>query len=127
MKEYPVFLNKKCVGNAAVRQEGLYCRILCRCDIFADGFVRLYVSDGETTRNLGILVPDGESFVVDTRIRAMDMKKDNLSFWVSQREREEIFIPIDPHEEFTCLDKLRQARFEIRNGVCGIVVPADPE
>lgn len=126
MKEYPVFLKEECVGNATVQQEGLFSRIICRCRIYADGFARLYVSDGNNIRDLGIMIPDADTFVVDTRISTMGMNEEKLSFWISNGKREELFIPIEPIEEFACLDKLRKARFENKNGVCGIVIPADP-
>ena len=126
MKEYPVYLRDERVGNATVLRQGLYCRVYCRCRFNGEGFFRLCMTDGMQHKDLGILVPDGDSFVVDTSIKAMALQDQHLSFRIVQPGKERVFIPIVEGEDFLHLDKLRKASFENRNGVCGVMIPADP-
>ena len=89
---------------------------------------QLYVPRKESAGLMGkvYLVPDGDSFVVDTSIKAMALQDQHLSFRIVQPGKERVFIPIVEGEDFLHLDKLRKASFENRNGVCGVMIPADP-
>ena len=118
-----MYLENEPVGYAAVRREGLYRHICCRCRIGGEGFFRLRMSDGTQEQDLGILVPEGDCFAVDTRVKG---NSGDLSFRIVKPGREKLFIPVVEGGEFLHLDKLRRAEFEKRNGVCGVVIPADP-
>ena len=121
-----MYLRDERVGNATVLRQGLYCRVYCRCRFNGEGFFSLCMADGVQHKALGILVPDGDSFVVDTSIKAMELQDRDLSFQIVQPGRDGVFIPIVEGEDFLHLDKLRKASFENRNGVCGVMIPADP-
>lgn len=121
-----MYLRDEQVGNATVWQQGLYCSVHCRCRMEGDGFSRLSMADGTQQWDLGILIPDGDYFVVDTSVRATGWQDRELSFRIIQPGKERLFIPIVEGGVFLHLDKLRKASFENRNGVCGVVIPADP-
>ena len=121
-----MYLRDERVGNATVLRQGLYCRVRCQCRFRREGFYRLHMVQGTQQRDLGILIPDGDSFVVDTSIKAMALQDQHLSFRIVQPGKERVFIPIVEGEDFLHLDKLRKASFENRNGVCGVMIPADP-
>lgn len=98
------------VGRVEIRREGLYCWIRCRCKRYDDEIHRLY-ADGE---KIGVLIPEGAELVLETRVAAKRLKED-CGF--SLDEDRENFIPIYPGEAFEHLDKLRQGKLIIKNGV----------
>ena len=101
------------VGRAEIKREGLYCRIICRCQINDHEIHRLY-ADGE---KIGVLVPEGKELVLETRVAAKRLKE-GCCFFLDQYMGE--FIPICPGEPFYHLDKLRKRKLLIKNGVPGM-------
>ena len=59
------------IGKAEVRREGLYYRFRCCCDLTGEVMYRLIVICGGKTENLGIPVPEGDSFRLSTRTACM--------------------------------------------------------
>lgn len=110
---YDVTWNGQTVGTVEVKQEGLYCRITCRCRMVDTQIHRLY-ADGE---NIGVLAPKNGELMLEAKVAAKRMKS-GCTF--SLDEKQGNFIPIRPGEKFPCLDKLRHGGLIISNGEPGL-------
>jgi len=121
--EYAVCFGTERVGSASVSKEGLYYRIRCQCQLSGDVPCRITVS-GERDADLGLCVPLGDHFGVETRIPIKRVGEGNLSFQVTPKHREttEQFIPISPEEPFQYLARLKDAYLIRRNGQAGIAI-----
>ena len=67
MKSYLIHFGKEPVGKVRVSRQGLYYCFQCRCNPSEDTVARLIVANGSFSENLGILVPMGNGFGLDTR------------------------------------------------------------
>lgn len=121
---YPIYRAGKIVGQARITGEGLYYRIRCRCSRSWDVVSRIYVTSGEKTESLGIPVPEGEEFLLDTRLPRKKLGTERPRFAVqSDRvEPDEMFVPICPEEPFAYLSRLRNAYAAKRDGQIGVVI-----
>lgn len=121
---YSVTLSETPVGKVIVRQQGLYYHFSCRCDLPGDIVYRLMVICGAVRENLGILVPEKESFVINTKVPVKRIGEGNMRFiLVSLREQHQsTFIPISPEEPFAYIARLKQSFLTIQNGQPGIQI-----
>lgn len=67
---YTVFDGETACGTARAEPDGLYWQISARCSPPGDALRRLYARSGEDVLCLGVLMPAGESCVLDKRISA---------------------------------------------------------
>ena len=126
---YEVMLGKQPVGKVQVISQGLYCRIICRCQIPGDQIYRLYVVCGSHRENLGVPVPEGDGFLLDRKVPAKRLGTGPYSFVLScgAGVPQGTFIPICPEEPFLYIDRLNHAFLESRQGKVGIRTEIDPE
>ena len=103
------------VGTVEIKREGLYYRVSCRCRLVDGDIHRLY-ADGE---KLGVLIPDRGELTLDTKVAAKRLKK-GCSFSLDPNRDD--FIPICPGEPFGHLDKVRDSRLVLRDGVPGLII-----
>ena len=107
-----------------VRKEGLYYRFCCRCTLTGEVVCRLAViCEGEPV-HLGILVPVGESFGLDTslpvkRIGEIEPEFQVLPGRVVTNGR---FVPIKPEEPFAYIARLKDAFLAYQNGQAGVIL-----
>ena len=87
--------------------------------------MKVYSDDKET--DLGICVPKGNTFVLNTRIPIRQMKGSDLKFVLMAHENNanQNVIPVYTKSVFPRLDKLLSARFQQINGQRVIVI--DPK
>ena len=122
---YDIMLAGEPVGQATVRRQGLYWQFSCRCDLSGETVCRVRVTCGGQQTNLGILVPEGGKFVLNTKVAASTLGAGVPEFRVLPR-RPEIkgkFIPLRPEEPFAYLHRLEDAFLARQNGELGIVIP----
>lgn len=121
---YDILLGGQAVGRAWAEKEGLYYRFECRCDLSGETVYRVTVRCGEVTENLGILVPEGGSFVARSRVPVKKLGQGPLEFKAVPRhtQLEGKFIPLSPEEPFKYLKRLQNAVLRVKNGQVGIVV-----
>ena len=126
---YPISLGGQTVGEAAVRREGLYLRFSCRCRFSGEMIYRLMAQCGSTAVNLGIPVPEGEWFRLDTRIAAKTLGSGALTVHAIPKHGQlrGKFVPLAPEEPFAYLARMKNAFLEIRNGQTGIVIAEDDQ
>ncbi len=121
--EYEIQLGGQSVGIATVYKEGLYYYFDCRCKLTGEVIYRLQVCCGETVENLGIPVPEGDTFRLRVRIAAKRIGKGELQIRAVPKHEPMVgrFVPIYPEEPFSYLRRLENAFFQIRDGQAGMV------
>ena len=124
MKSYLIHFGKEPVGKVRVSRQGLYYCFQCRCNPSEDTVARLIVANGSFSENLGILVPMGNGFGLDTRRPVKLFTNEEFSFeLIPKGERIcKQFVPIYPDEPFSYLNKLKQSYLVKKNGVAGILL-----
>ena len=124
---YDVFLGNLAVGKVYADRQGLYCRFRCRCHVAGGSICSLAVLCANEEIHLGILVPAGDAFVLETRIPVKRLPEGEFRFVLLPRHREleGKFIPLSPQEPFAYLSRLKDAYLEKRDGSIGIVIPGD--
>lgn len=122
---YPILLGGQAVGQANVCREGLYLHFSCRCRFSGEMIYRLTASTDECTENLGIPVPSGGQFCLDTKIPAKRLGKGALKITALPKHGALAgkFVPLSPEEPFAYLNRLKDAFLEIRAGQVGVVIP----
>ena len=116
---YEVLLWDKPVGTVQVSREGLYYRFDCRCHLTDDTVCR--VTAGK--ESLGILVPCGDSFELNTKLPVKRFGDTVPEFRLVPNKPvlEGKFIPIKPEEPFAYIERLKDAYLvqrEERIGIC---------
>ena len=122
--EYEIMLGGKAVGQAEVCREGLYYRFRCRCYLTGSVICKIVVDWGTEQRSLGVLVPMGNGFGLETRIPDKYFPQAEPKFYAQpkHREPEGKFVPVYPEEPFSYLAQLKNAYLSRRNGQTGVVI-----
>lgn len=126
---YEVFFGNRVAGKVQVMRQGLYYHLLCRCRIPSDQVYRLYGIGGSIRENLGVLVPEGDGFVLDKKIPVKHLGTEKLRFEVSSGlpAYSGEFVPICPEEPFLYIDRLKTAFLQTEHGKVGIRTEKRPE
>ena len=131
---YDILRGGEKIGKAEVRREGLYYRFRCVCDLSGEVIYRLLAVWNEKQLNLGIPIPRGDTFYLETKIAASRLGEGTPTFRAVPRhpQQEGIWVRISPEEPFAYLHRLKNAVPEIRDGVMGIYIrdseaPAPPD
>lgn len=122
---YDILRGGEKIGKAEVRREGLYYRFKCVCDLTGEVMYRLTVSCGEKTENLGIPVPEGDCFYLNTRLPVSRFPKEDPIFRaVPRHEKQQTgkWVPISPETPFDYIARLQDAVMERRDGEVGILI-----
>lgn len=69
-EEYSVKLEQRQIGSARISREGLYCHVVCTCEMREERVYILYAEGCGETLRLGILVPKNGKLCLDTKIPA---------------------------------------------------------
>lgn len=88
-ENYAVMYRKEQVGKLQMQKQGLYCRLQCRCQLPGDDIYRLRMLAGEDSTHIGVLVPEGDGFVLDKKIPAKRIPSGQLNFVVRGNRDEE--------------------------------------
>lgn len=121
---YGVYLGEALVGKVQVSRRGLYYHFCCRCRLSGGGIYRLQVACNGRRENLGILVPMGDGFGIDTKLPVKRLGEDDLLFRLVSKNAIGTgnFIPISPEEPFAYIARLKNAYLVKRNGQAGIML-----
>ena len=122
--EYPVFQGDAQIGKVSVYRIGLYYRFCCNCKLQNNGLYRLYVSCDGCQQNLGVLVPEGDCFFLETRVPSKRFGEGIPEFFVisNYAKSEEAFYPIYPEEPFAYISRLKDAYLIKRNSQLGVIL-----
>lgn len=124
---YSVYFGGKEIGSVTVTQEGLYYRFSCCCKLTGEIVCKLTViCDGERL-NLGILIPEGNLFCLDTKIPLKRFPKGKPAFEAVPNKvvASGKFVPIKPEEPFAYIARLKEAFLSYQNGQPGVVISSD--
>lgn len=105
------------VGEAILRRQGLYTSVFCRCRAPEGKIWRLFAG----TERLGVLVPQGQELVLETKVAAKRLKE-GCGLTIRDSPEAGWFIPIRPGEEFSAPDRIRGGVLAYRDGVPGLLV-----
>lgn len=122
--DYEILMGQKAVGRVAVCREGLYYRFRCECSLTGKVVCKIVVDCGGVRRNLGIPVPEGGRFVLDTRVPIKYFPRAEPRFYAQPKhqEAEGRFVPVYPEEPFAYLARLKDAYLDCRDGQTGVVI-----
>lgn len=119
----------KDVGKVQVKKEGLYYRFYCRCQLSGDVVCRLMVSCGGKQESLGVLIPMGDCFGLETKLAAKRLGEGEPEFRVVPNKvvMPGKFIPLKPEEPFTYIERLKDAYLARQEGQIGVIIKENPE
>lgn len=122
--DHSVYFAGRPCGKVQVLRQGLYYRFFCRCKLSGDILCRLRLCCGDTTEDLGILVPVEDGFGLERSVPVKRIGEGVPKFrLVTDRETEEgRFVPIRPEEPFAYLSRLKTSYLVRRDGDVGILV-----
>lgn len=128
-EQYEVDFAGRTAGKVQLLRQGLYVRIICRCTVPGDQVLRLFAQWGDRKENLGVVVPDGDGFLLDKKIPAKRLGEGRLKFVLSSGSgpRPGKFVPICPEEPFLYIDRLKDAFLQSECGKIGIRTEEHPE
>ena len=126
---YEVYEGTQQIGKVQVLRQGLYYRLICRCNVQSDQIYRLYLHNAGAREKLGVLIPDGDGMFLDKKIPVKRIGEGEFRFSVSTDQSAAVgtFIPIQPEEPFAYIDRLKTAFLKTENGKVGIVTEEKPE
>ena len=90
--QYPVTWAGKAVGEVTVTRQGLYYLFVCRAQLPAGSRCRLYACGESEPRDLGLLIPGGSGYELQTRVPAKYFEAGEYRFCMDRPAQEE-FIP----------------------------------
>ena len=121
---YELRFGGQAIGKVQVIREGLYYRFLCRCRLKGEMVARVVVNCGDRQDSLGILVPMGDGFGLETRIPAkrLGFGKPEFTVTPNRGKLQGAFVPIKPEEPFSYIARLKNAYLARVNGEIGAVI-----
>ena len=119
--DYEVFFGNQPAGRVQVTRQGLYYRFVCLCKLTGDVVCRLYVSCGGQREILGVVVPTGEGFGLDTRqsVKRFRAGEPSLSLVPKNEMASGQFAPIVPEEPFAYIERLKTSFLVKKYGQMG--------
>ena len=120
---YEVYLGNDPAGKVQIQKQGLYYRIICRCIVPKDMVYRLYAVSNQERKNLGVVIPEGDGYILERRIPVKQLSG-YTRFMLSARSEMDTgkFIPIYPEEPFSYIVQLENAFLEIQDSQLGVWV-----
>lgn len=152
---YAVMYRGEQVGKLQMQKQGLYCRLQCRCQLPGDDIYRLRMLTGEDSIHIGVLVPEGDGFLLDKKIPAKRIPSGELNFSVrgnrdaevrepekteekpeetpeetpeqiqESEPEEKAFIPISEEEPFPALEQVRSSVLAWQDDQPGLFIQKD--
>lgn len=119
-----VFLGNQQAGKVQVTRQGLYYRFICRCRLTDNVVCRLYITCGGQRENLGVVVPEGNGFGLDTRLPVKRFREGEPSFSLIPKHEmaDTRFVPIIPEEPFAYIERLKTSFLVKKYGQMGIML-----
>lgn len=146
---FEVCLDSHPAGKVEIIRQGLYCRVVCRCHVPLDTVYRLYGVSEKGEENLGVVMPEGDGFLLDRRLPAKRLEgctrfllsdgseaepmpepeektKETAEEAAGEEAQTGTFVPICPEEPFSYLHQLESAYLEEQNGQIGAHIQENP-
>ena len=122
-----VLIGNETIGKVKVTKEGLYYRICCKCKLSGAVVCRLVIQWDNKAESLGVLVPEADSFCLNTKLPAKRLGDGQPVFRVTPKHEKlpERFVPIRADEPFAYLSELEKAYLKSSAEAVGIIIPED--
>lgn len=119
-----MYFGNQLAGKVQVLKQGLYYRFICHCQLTGDVVCRLCVTCGGKQESLGILVPVGGGFGLDTKIPAKRLGEGSMEFRLIPKHEVTSgkFVPIYPEEPFAYIERLKDAYVTRKYGQIGVII-----
>ncbi|MGM9590215.1 MAG: hypothetical protein ACI3V0_08610 [Faecousia sp.] len=118
---YEVYYGGASAGKIQLLRQGLYVRLICRCQLPTQEVCRLFVDIGDRRESLGVVVPEGDGFILDKKIPAKRLGEGRLRFLLSagRGEKRGSYDPICPEEPYWYIHRLKTAFLQSEHGKAG--------
>ena len=125
--KYHVSFENTDVGEVSVSREGLYYTFSCRAVLQTGELYRLFLVSEQVRFDLGILVPDKDTFCCRKKLPAKYFSGDSFQFLIENNSYQEIKngVVISQDQPFAHIEKLLESRLQIRHGKPEIVFADD--
>lgn len=119
-----VYLDERIIGTAQLVSCGLYRRFICRCELPPGRMYRLWVMGIGDPVNVGILIPEGERYMLDKKIPEKRIATGAIRLTVlpADQQASNDFVTLNPDQPFEPLDQLETAVLGWKNGEIGIFI-----
>ncbi len=120
---FPIYYGSREWGNATVEIQGLYYRILCKCNIPTDAICTIHLQTKGNDINLGTCIRAGNQYIINTKIPIKHIQINDLKFCILPKSAESssAFIPIEENSPFPNLKRLDKARMCQLDGRLGVI------
>lgn len=124
IENYEVYQNGRAVGTVQMNRRDLFYYIRCLCRPEKPGMYRLAAETNTGRTDLGICVPMGECFGVETRVSCKRFGEGKPEFQLLQNRAEPShhFYPVDPKKPFHHISSLKYGIFGRQNGHAGVIL-----
>ena len=123
-KEYSVELEQRQIGSARISREGLYCRVVCTCEMREERVYILYAEGCGETLRLGIPAPKGGKLCLDTKIplKRFPQKIDEMYLLEKGKENSKRGILLKEGEPVSGLENLMHSKLQFTPDGAQLVV-----
>lgn len=120
---YSVKFRDKSVGTVAITAQGLYYCISASCDLDHNQMYELIMCKENGILNLGVLLPEGKSLILEKKLPVKAFGLDDISFVIAVRDENDLssFVVVEEETPFAHIQKLEKAvmvRKGEERGVC---------
>ncbi len=121
---YEVTLGTKPMGTVKVNKLGLYWQVDCCCSLAGEVMYDLIVSTEAGRVKLGLLMPQGDTFCLKTKLSVKQLGQGRPTFSLQPRhaQMQGHFVAVKPEEPFAYLRQLENAYLARHNGEIGLVL-----
>ena len=125
MEQYDLILAGQKLGQVTVDRQGLYLHIRCVCSLESDIMYHLLCRGQDAEEDLGLLVPQGDRFMLEKRIPGKRLGQGSLSFRLKPRHEplQGRFVPIRADEPFAYLRFLQESFLQVQGSDMRAMVP----
>lgn len=125
--KYEIFFNKRSVGTAEVKKEGLYYHFYCQCCLPENEIYHIIFACGSSEYSLGICVPMEGCFGVSKRLAIKSVENDVPHFYVRNKHHksEYRFVPVSKDHPFHYIEQMEKAYFDEQDGTAGLCIPVN--
>lgn len=123
-KEYPITAEGKNIGTAYITAQGLYYEVRCICKM-QQGVLHIEADCGNRRENIGICVPMDGKMVISTKIP--QKKLSGLIGFTVRTRAKDTWITLNNVKPIPYLYHITEARFALRDGMPGLLIPVPLE
>ena len=123
-QQYTVTGKGQVTGKVCVTRLGLYYHFQCRCRLPSEDIYRLMVTCGAARENLGVLIPSGGEFILNTKLPVKQLGAGEMSFSIIPKQDQitGTFVPIRAEEPFAYISSLKKSFLVLKDGQTGIML-----